>query len=907
MMRFLLFTTIFITGLCSLAYQVIWQGYLNILVGSEARSSTLVVAVFLIGLSLGYYYFGGITQKIKSRRELLKYYGWIELITGVYACLFPKFLKLFFVSDISQTNNFIIHLIMTSILIIPPTILMGATIPCMTAVVPENNEDVGSIHSSIYGINTIGAFVGCIGAGLWVIPTFGYELSVIIFGGINTLFAFIYIFNNLEGEIEDRQTTLYTESKINNKNLYFFAFVVGLTTLAIEILWFRLLGLAIGSSYIIFPVIVSIYVLAIGFGSILIKDYSEQSLRKNLYYTLISSLVPFVMAPYIPIIASNIRVSFDLYDLSFYLYHAVIYIILLLIIGPSVFFSGKILPLLYAFIKKDSKSFGKDVGTLYFMNTVGTFIGSVVFGYLLFNFLQIEQIYKIILVILCLATVILTWNLKTKKIIVLSIVIIILVVQFPFYRNNHISGLFRYIKPIPGLHFNNIFEAAKRKTINEVIYFKDDPNTTVSVTLNDKTKNDYSVYVNGKSDGATFGDFSTTALLGILPAAIHPSNQQKHAIVGIGTGITAGLVANFSMVKSVDVIEISQAIIDGTKILGDANFNYQRNSKITIHKMDAFQFFKQAPNKYDVIISEPSNPWVNGIENLYTTYFYEQVKENLTHDGILVQWAHTYAVDSDVIHLIVKNLGSSFKSVRAFITSPGDIAFIASNNDNQLNLKNISDEFLQKTLIKIGINAISEMDLLEVLTPSDFSYMYSLKMGSEHEIFNPKLSRIAYKTFWKNSNYKAQEWIDPFIARHLAPKQAIKNKYLSFLERIDCKDATVQNTICELVVKKYQSFIKNFKNGTNSERIVAYSVLRKDRFLEADTKFLRQVFKRSVELKDKPLMVSVMQEMIKDGDFDSCLEAALHADENQMLTESEVKNLSNLVESLKIKIKNLGS
>jgi spermidine synthase len=360
---------------------------------------------------------------------------------------------------------------------------MGATIPVMTAVIPNENDDVGTIHSSIYGVNTLGAFIGCILSGFWIVPSLGYEKSLLLFGAVNSVCAFIYIMNNLQGVVEERSEQLYVDSSFLSSEIYFYSFVIGLVSLAVEILWFRILGLTIGSSYIVFPIIVSIYVLAIGFGSILIKEYSISAMRKTILKTCVTLLIPFIVSPYLPIIFSNIRVAFASVELAFYLYHFTVYSILIVLLGPSIFYMGKLLPLLYALLKKDRKNFGHEVGFLYFSNTIGTFFGAVVFGYLIFHSVQLETIYKLLLILFVAVTCILGRRLFFKKDYSILLALILIISFFSYTRTHHIAGLFRTVKPVIGIHFKNIFDVVHRPKI-ETVYFKDDPNTTVSIVLN---------------------------------------------------------------------------------------------------------------------------------------------------------------------------------------------------------------------------------------------------------------------------------------------------------------------------------------------------------------------------------------------------------------------------------------
>ena len=277
--RILYLSIIFTTGFCSLGYQVIWQRYLSVLVGSHARSATIIVSVFLLGLALGYYIFGLVAEKIKERYLLLKIYGFVELATGFYAAIFPSLFKLFFNSSISQTNSFWIHLLLAALLLIPATFLMGATIPIMTTVLPEKKENINLLHSRIYGLNTLGSFLGTLFAGLYLISKLGNDLSLILLAILNVFVSLFYIKNNLSGLVHEKQKPEVLSHKFDQRLLYTLGFVTGLTSLALEILWFRILGLTIGNSFIIFPFVLSVFVLMIGLGSLTLKNINLRTFQ----------------------------------------------------------------------------------------------------------------------------------------------------------------------------------------------------------------------------------------------------------------------------------------------------------------------------------------------------------------------------------------------------------------------------------------------------------------------------------------------------------------------------------------------------------------------------------------------------------------------------------------------------
>ena len=470
---------IFTTGFCSLGYQVIWQRYLSVLVGSQARSATIIISVFLLGLALGYYAFGRLAERIKDRHILLKTYGFVELATGAYAAIFPVLFKLLLDSPISQTNNFWIHLLLAALLLIPATFLMGATIPVMTTVLPESKENINRIHSRIYGLNTLGAFGGTLIAGLYIIPHLGYDMSLLLLGFLNVLVSLFYIKNNLSGPSYEKQKPEVLSHNFNPKLLYALGFVSGLTCLALEILWFRILGLTIGNSFIVFPFILSIFVLMIGLGSLTLKNINLQTFQKAIAYSLLFSALTFLTIPYLPLFINHIRVSFTSFPLAFYLYHILVYLVLLCILSPAIFYLGRLLPLTYSMIPKNNKDYGLKVGYLYFLNTLGTFLGAIALGYLAFHIFNLKVIYLLSLSSLFVLSF---YFLKSRWLLQgLILTLALTIILTPFSRKYHEIGLFRNRAPTIEHLQNIISQVNTQRKERTASYLKDGPNATVAV------------------------------------------------------------------------------------------------------------------------------------------------------------------------------------------------------------------------------------------------------------------------------------------------------------------------------------------------------------------------------------------------------------------------------------------
>ena len=894
---------IFTTGLCSLGYQVIWQRYLSVLVGSHARSATIIVSVFLLGLALGYYVFGLLAERIKKRQQLLKTYGFVELATGFYAGIFPFIFEFFLESSISQTNNFWIHLFLAAVLLMPATFLMGATIPIMTTVLPESDENVALMHSRIYGLNTLGSFVGTLICGLYLITELGNALSLSLLALLNVFVSLFYIKNNLTGLVHEKKQPETLSHPFNQNLLYALAFVAGMTCLSLEILWFRILGLTIGNSFIVFPFILSIFVLMIGLGPLTLKRMDIKSFQKSFRYALIFSLLTFLTIPYLPLLISNIRVSFANHHLAFYLYHFFIYLIFLSLLSPAIFHLGRILPFIYSMIKKDNRDYGFKVGKLYFFNTLGTFFGAVFLGYLAFYLFGLKTIYLISLSFLFIAGI---YFLKFRcPFQIILLLMALSSIWAPFPRKHHEWGLFRARIP-KHMHFKNIFtQVNNAREGKKITYFQDGPNTTVSVLENiNKTDDTHSksILVNGKSDGNTVHDYSTTTLLSLVPYVMTKGNELKTMVIGIGTGISAGVLAKTNRVAHVDVVEISEAVIHSTKFMSPENLDFHKNPKTVIHENDAFQFLKSVDVRYDIIVSEPSNPWFVGIENLYTVYFYNLAKERMTDNGIFSQWMHFYSSSPEILTTILSNLKSVFKNVTIFYTRNGDLAFFASNRTapfkidadniyyskdlqktigtlNSLNKEKspIIEPLVKEILNKIGIQRVSDLNFLTLYNSKEVDAIIKTNPSFSHKIFYPKLNKESYFAFYSGNRVDIHNLLNPLYQRipEIEKVEPSKKKRLKeIIDNTDCnKERTYIHLPCLLFVQTYglKRAMKDIDSSSVKKRIIAYTKLRALGLVKKDLSFIKKSMASLLPLKAKKHVMEtsrlITNELLKEQEY----------------------------------------
>ncbi len=240
-------------------------------------------------------------MRFSDRRSFLKFYGYVEIATGAYAILFPKLFTWLDASPLTNQASLMSDFLAGMILLLPPTILMGATIPVMTTVLPTSNAGVNRGHALIYGLNTLGAFVGVLLASFVLVAHFGLLLSLMITGIINVLCGVVYVGNRLQGNIRKADEMPRIASNYAAGDVYMLAFVSGLVSISLEMIWMRLLSLTIGSSFMIFPMILSLFVLGLGIGSLTVKTVTPARLRRQFYVMLGCLILSFLAVPYLPL------------------------------------------------------------------------------------------------------------------------------------------------------------------------------------------------------------------------------------------------------------------------------------------------------------------------------------------------------------------------------------------------------------------------------------------------------------------------------------------------------------------------------------------------------------------------------------------------------------------------------
>lgn len=775
---------------------------------------------------------------------------------GAYAALFPLWFELVHGTAARAGDGFAVDLVATGLLLLPPTFLMGATVPLLTAAVPESSAEVPNCHARIYGLNTLGAFAGVLLGAFSIIPELGLNGALFIGGALDLLAGLILALNGVKGTVLRSDPIPLVPNRFGNVTLFGFAFVSGAVIISTEMIVMRALALAMGSGFYVFPIGVGLFVLGLAAGSL--KSASNQPTVRAFFNSLVASIAGLVLIyltiPLWPSWVSHVRISLATIPSNFPVYLVLGSVVVGLAVFPFLLSAGRLLPLTYALLEKDSRDFGKACGRLYFFNTAGTVAGAVLIGHLAMHWISLDSALRASITMLTasLAWLALQASPKGKLTSVLVGVAALCALVLPDWnRSSHYEGLFRTREPA-SFHFNGLFSIPPLGS--GAGFFRDDPDSTVAVVHNLKNPGK-ALMNNGKPDGNTYSaDYPTMVLTGSLGYLHAPERHDlRAAVVGLGTGITTGILGKGTDISSVDVIEISSAVIEASKEFQDENFGTLSNPKITHVRSDAFRYFarlEQAGHRFDVIASEPSNPWVVGVENLFTPTFYELAKSVLSHDGVFVQWVQIYEMEPAIFQSILSNVSASFEHAKVYLANRGDLMILASRKPLMSSAveRRLAEPVMGKVHGTIGVEGKDSLLLLELYGEEEVRWLARTYQGPRHDVHTPRIGFDAAKSLFMGAMMPYERLIGSDIARKVRyrpEKEAALEKLLAKRPAAcDAKPLPIASAVCSRISQYGQAraIVRDLPESVPLPEIVAsYAKLRESGLSDARPGFLKKV------------------------------------------------------------------
>ncbi|HUR41169.1 MAG TPA: spermidine synthase [Verrucomicrobiae bacterium] len=683
--RYALYALFTLSGFAGLIYESIWSHYLKLFLGHAAYAQTLVLMIFMGGMALGAWIAGEWSQRVQ--RPLVAY-AVVEAILGVFALSFDWVFRGLqgwaFDSAIPALESAAaietLKWGLSALVILPQSVLLGMTFPLMSAGVLRVSQGLtGRVLAWLYFTNSLGASAGVLVSGFVLVAWVGLPGTMLTAGLVNFLLVLgvWLIARQLDAQPPVARAVGGSAPARGLALLLATALLTGAASFFYEIGWIRMLSLVLGSATHSFELMLSAFILGLALGSFIIRGRIE-TLRDPLATLGMVQVVMALLAlgtlllyPQTFDWMATLRGALARTEASYVAYVLMSHAICLVLMLPVTICAGMTLPLITHLLIKRGHGEAA-IGRVYAANTVGAISGVLLAVHGVMPLMGLRQVVVVGasidlalgLVLLRLASAALVpaarWALGGAVLISVAIA-----TSAPFDPARLASGVFR----------NGVARNAE-----PILFHQDGKTATISVF----GKDDYfAIATNGKVDAGLrtaappSTDDYTMILLGVLPALIHPEPRTVAAI-GFGSGRTTHTLLQDPRLTRVDTIEIEPAMVEGAKRFGPLVSSAFDDPRSVIHIEDAKTFFARGGERYDIVVSEPSNPWVSGTASLFSREFYHHARRHLAEGGVLLQWLQLYETDVAIVGSVLKALGSEFEDYVLYTMGTADMLIVAS-------------------------------------------------------------------------------------------------------------------------------------------------------------------------------------------------------------------------------------
>lgn len=683
---------LFGTGFCALVYQAAWLRMLREVFGASTAASAAVLAIFMGGLGFGGLLLG---PRADRRRSPLGFYGFLEIGVAVAAGLSPwlvelvqkAYIGLGGSASLGLPGGTAVRLMLAALVLGVPTFLMGGTLPAASRAAERSSDQGRRVVGLLYALNTLGAVAGALLTTFWAVEALGVRKTVWAAAFLNLLIGLVARLQARALEPEEtpvEEPAGGTEKAAGGWIVAVAAGVVGFAFLLMELVWYRMLAPLLGGSSYTFGLILAVALLGIGLGGLLYA--AGPALRRPTLAAFAGTCalealflaLPFAAGDRVAAVAAMLRPLGDAGFLPVVLGWSAVTAFVVL---PAALVSGYQFPLLVALLGRGRERVGREIGVTYAANTVGAIAGSIAGGFGLLPLLTAPGVWRLVVVLLLLLAVAAVvagvrrgapLRSGAFPLATAAVGLLLLSAEGPtaFWRHSPIGA-----GRVDTQSWNspNDVRAYQELRRGGVAWEADGVESSVALYVSDEI----AFLVNGKADGSARSDAPTQVMSGLVGALLHPA-PRRALVIGLGTGSTAGWLAAVPSLERVDVVELEPAVVEVARACAPVNRDVLRNPKVRLVIGDGRELLLTTGERYDVIFSEPSNPYRAGVASLFTEDFYRAVRQRLRPGGLFLQWLQGYELDAQVVGLVYGTLGSVFPSVETWEIQAGDLLLAAS-------------------------------------------------------------------------------------------------------------------------------------------------------------------------------------------------------------------------------------
>jgi spermidine synthase len=737
------------SGASGLVYQIVWMRELTLVFGATTLAVSTVLAVFMGGLAAGSWFGGRLADRLERP---LRAYGLVEVAIGLYGAAIPLlfallphvYQPLWRTASLSFFALSLVRFALAAAVLAAPTFLMGATLPILSRYVATRPEAVGRDVGGLYTINTLGAVVGAAVGGLVLIPALGLVGTTFVAAGLNLFAGALALW---VARVETVPAPRKAAAKPNVRSergtgerfdprsargvALLTAFgVSGLAALVYEVAWTRSLSLVLGSSVYAFAIMLTTFLVGLAVGAGIgarIADRVRRPLAALAGVEAAVGVAAFVglfLIAELPYVFLVLYRGFEGSPTALLLVTRLLAAALVMLV-PTILL-GAVFPIAVRAAVGSVETVGRTVGQLYSVNTLGAIVGAFSTGFVLIPWLGVEGsiVAAVALNMHAAAGLALVSRgaPRPARIAVAAALVAAAGLAVPLKPDWDpavmASGVYRYAPTIKAASRADFLRHYATKGDGETVFYRDGVSATVAVQMQ---HGHYVLKVNGKPDATTAGDLPTQALIAHLPLLVHP-DPKTALVIGWGSGVTVGAALAHPL-ERVTAVELEPAVVDASHFFDEVNGRPLEDPRTELLLNDGRNVLVATDRRFDVIVSEPSNPWLSGVANLFTSEYFEAGAAHLAPGGLFCQWLQIYEMQPTEVATLMATFTQAFPHVYVFRGASGDLMLLGAREPFAIDAGRIEARLrgggrIDESLARVGVRSAAALLSRLYLTPA---------------------------------------------------------------------------------------------------------------------------------------------------------------------------------------------
>lgn len=764
----------FASGAAGLVYQVVWTRMLTLVFGASVLAVSTVLTVFMAGLAAGSFVFG--RRADRPGENLLRLYGRLELGVALFCAITPALIALVkrvyaaaapsFEGDFMAMSLF--RFALSVIVLAGPTFLMGGTLPILSKYVVRRFDTLGRGVGILYAVNTAGAVLGSFITGYLLIAAIGVRATIALAVVTNVVVGFAafrlaarrgvaeagagvgvgagesadtFADDGIAPAVESGEPRPWSNDApaaaiaaaprfeagpVARVGALVVLLVSGVSSLVYEVAWSRLLAQVLGSSVYAFSAMLTTFLVGIALGSYFITRRADRTTNPFALLALLEigigvcALLATPILDQLPLLFLRLANAFGSGFVSSafvnFLFAALVMIIPTLLMGAA-------FPVAARIYTKDLRRVGSAVGVVYSWNTVGAIVGAFLGGFWAIGELGMQKTILFAAALNVIAGSL--YLLVAPRTRLWMRIAVPAAATAGLVLLSALGGEWdRYLLNFGAFDSPGYWqEQIQKQGLKEVLYSYDmryyEEGLTSNVAVSQEGENLF-LQINGRTEASTTSDMQNQLLAAHIPILLHP-NPQNACLIGLGSGITLGSML-IHPISQIDCVEISAEVVEAAGYFSEVHYNALADPRVRIIQDDGRNVLLANERRYDVIISEPSKPWITGVSNLFTREYYKTCASRLEEGGIVCQWCHYYSMSPEDFKTIVRTFSSVFPYVQLWNVGR-DVFLIGTKAALMIDLdlvqKKMVDQKVSFDLARVGVRDMYELTRLFMMSDAD--------------------------------------------------------------------------------------------------------------------------------------------------------------------------------------------